>query len=202
MEILGIFSHPVVVFNYPKLESSIHDLFIKEEINYVDNVNNKTSENDIVLDNIICDPLKQRFLNSLNEFKNKILSSDVDLYITESWLNFTNQGGSHHAHYHPNSIISGVYYYNVSSTDSISFQNPFKSQYDFVPKNYNIFNSPEWTVEVKQDSLVLFMSSLSHYVKETVDINTRKSLAFNTFFKGELGVKRNRTYIRRNNGNN
>jgi uncharacterized protein (TIGR02466 family) len=195
MEIYGVFSHPIVVIELPKLEESIHNYFKKEEYDKVPNISNKMSENDRVLENKICQPLKERLTQSISQFTQKILSSDCDLYITQSWLNFTEKGGAHHKHYHPNSIISGVFYYDVSLEDNISFSNPFKFQYDFTPNQYNIFNSPEWTIPTKSNTVVLFMSYMSHFVKEKQEGDVRKTLAFNTFFKPPFGLKNNRTLI-------
>jgi ectoine hydroxylase-related dioxygenase (phytanoyl-CoA dioxygenase family) len=52
---------------------------------------------------------------------------------------------------------------------------------------YTAFNSNEFTVPVHTGDLVLFPSNLIHSVPKTNHDYTRVSLAFNSFFSGELG---------------
>ena len=40
----------------------------------------------------------------------KYSETELDFYITQSWLNVTKQGKDNPQHRHPNSIISGVFY--------------------------------------------------------------------------------------------
>jgi uncharacterized protein (TIGR02466 family) len=196
MQIFGIFSHPVVLFEYPKLELETYNYFRKEEENKIINTLNTSSQNDEVLDNPLSNPLKKRICESINKFKKNILSSEINLYITQSWLNFTEKKEAHHVHTHPNSIISGVYYYDVDNNDNISFENPCKFQYEFNPSIYNIFNSEQWTIPVRKNCLILFMSNLGHFVKQKKEEGTRRSLSFNTFFKPPFGIKHNKTFIK------
>ena len=48
----------------------------------------------------------------------------VQPYITQSWLNTTNQNEAHHQHEHPNSFLSGV--------DLIKIELPLEYKLDFV----------------------------------------------------------------------
>ena len=60
----------------------------------------------------------QKKLASINKFIEKCLNNfyqsvfsprdDVEIYITQSWLNYTEPGQFHHKHAHPNSFVSGV----------------------------------------------------------------------------------------------
>ena len=45
----------------------------------------------------------------------------IEIYITISWINYTETNQYHHAHSHPNSVISGVYYIETDESDTITF---------------------------------------------------------------------------------
>jgi uncharacterized protein (TIGR02466 family) len=113
--------------------------------------------------------------------------NDVKLYITQSWLNYTQQGQFHHEHAHPNSIISGVFYFNaVKEHDKIWF---YKNQFRDIKilPNWNHYNAESWWFEVETGMLVMFPSYLRHKVPITTGDHTRISLAFNTFATGIIG---------------
>ena len=118
-------------------------------------------------------------------------SQELEFYITESWINVTKPGEFHHVHYHPNSIISGVFYVNTVPEDQISFNDPnyrVKGYFNFGDqKEYNIWNSPHWWIPVKNNQLILFPSWLEHEVKRVEGDKERISISFNTFVRGNLG---------------
>ena len=60
---------------------------------------------------------------------------------------------------------------------------------NFIPKEFTIFNSTEWSVPVENGCLIIFPSSLYHYVKINETTNTRTSIAFNSFVKGNIGFQ-------------
>ena len=114
---------------------------------------------------------------------------DLEFYITQSWLNYTEHGGYHHHHNHPNSIISGVFYLSSDkSLDSIVFHRPDHKQIMIVPKQFNTITSSSWKVPVGTGDIVLFPSDLTHNVDRVVGRDTRISLAFNVFAKGQFGT--------------
>ena len=114
----------------------------------------------------------------------------LEFYITESWLNVTKPGEFHHVHYHPNSIISGVFYVNTVPEDQINFIDPnykIKGRLEFGQKEYNLWNSAQWWVPVVNNQLTLFPSWLEHEVKRVLGVEDRISISFNTFVRGNLG---------------
>lgn len=120
--------------------------------------------------------------------------AEVKIQITSSWCNEINKKEQfHHPHGHPNSIISGVFYFETLEEDKINFFNnnlERNSYYDIPIKNYNIFNSPTWWIPIEKNDLVLFPSDFRHAVPNNMDNdfnkNIRFSLSFNTFFKCEF----------------
>ena len=118
-----------------------------------------------------------------------IVPGAVKLKITQSWLNYTNKTQYHHKHYHHNSVISGCMYINaIKDKDSIVFGKRMTGdnwQLQALEQNY--FNCNEFTVNVGTGDVVLFPSNMLHSVPKTNHEHTRVSLAFNSFWEGELG---------------
>ena len=110
-----------------------------------------------------------------------------EVYITQSWINITKQGEYHHIHDHPNSLISGVYYFRTIPNDRIYFHDPNvklkHTLYLTENVNWNDWNSQSWWVPIEDGTLVLFPSWLIHSVGKNETPIHRKSLAFNTFAK-------------------
>ena len=65
-----------------------------------------------------------------------------------------------------------------------------------APREWNPFNSFEWSFPMKTGNIILFPSSLNHGVKQKEGKNTRVSLSFNTFVKGVLGKAEQATELR------
>lgn len=136
--------------------------------------------------------LKKEIEKKLSEYCNSILQTDLEIYITNSWVNETNPTQQHHLHNHSNSILSGVYYIDVE--DSLPFITFNRMQLPFllniVPKEFTMFNSTEWSIPVENGSLIIFPSTLYHYVKPNDSNKPRHSLAFNSFVKGNIGFNK------------
>ena len=90
--------------------------------------------------------------------------------------------------YHTNSVISGVLYIKSSYIQpTISFhrmQPPYLLSWE--PTEFNTFNSMEWTVPVEDGDIIIFPSTLFHYVKPNISNKDRISVAFNTFARGHI----------------
>ena len=143
--------------------------------------------------------LKKEIERHLNDYLKMVYnpSTNVKVYITESWLNFTEKGETHHRHNHPNSFISGVYYVSADEElDRINFLNDRKGALEIVPKQYNDWNCTSYYFGIKSQDIILFPSSLEHFVNPVESTKTRISLAFNSFLKGELGSTNNATYLK------
>jgi uncharacterized protein (TIGR02466 family) len=113
-----------------------------------------------------------------------------ELYITQSWLNFTDNNQYHAPHLHTNSIYSAVLYLNVVEGDCIEFTRTTAGSTfpDVISTTYNSFNCRSWRVPVKNNMVIVFPSNLPHNVPPVAHNETRVSLAFNTFVRGELGA--------------
>jgi len=177
----------------------------KEELEVVDyhktktynNVGNITSLDKYILKTQL--PEIKTFIElGIKSYVDKILAPKhpLNFYITQSWINYTSQGQFHHRHNHPNSILSGVFYFNADSEkDKIFFYNETYKQLTIPTKEFNIFNSESWWFNVKTGGLIIFPSHLTHMVAQTISSETRVSLAFNVFANGYFGDEDNLTAL-------
>lgn len=151
------------------------------------------SQEDDILEKKECSRISKEIKYHLSHYLNTVISpkyEDVTLCITQSWINIITDG-FHHTHRHQNSMISGVYYINVTSRDHLSFQNPmspFSDPLSLAPRNESMYNSSSYKVNPKVGDLILFPSWLSHGVnRDPLDFTSvRCSLSFNTFPLGRL----------------
>lgn len=187
--------HIEKLFTTPVLQFNLNRQFTKEEQNvFLDNANSVNhSKTDNTLSHVSTDKgvlndnrmseIKSFINQSIFKYKNDIMKvkSNCELYITESWIVYLNNGESVHQHNHPNSIISGVFYFNDAE---ITFINEKRQIIWFDESEYNEFNSNEHKMKLKQGDLILFPSTLSHCVRPIEQEKTRMSLSFNTFVKG------------------
>jgi len=161
------------------------------------NRENSISKNKYVLNDPSLLNLKQFMDNSLNEYLQNVLEENTQLRITQSWLNKITDGEHHHAHCHPNSYLSGVFYIKTDDDDKIMFfsNEPRNNYYEPEFKNWNMINAKSWWLPTPQNSLLIFNSDLFHSVPPQPHNNDRVSLSFNTFPIGNLGTDTNATYL-------
>ena len=107
-------------------------------------------------------------------------------------MNFTNKDEKHHRHHHPNSVVSGVFYFNCIENDSIVFYNNLSrfSTFEIEVSEYTLLNSHSYTYPVYSGKLLLFPSQLEHEVLKNNNLTpkTRISLSFNTIYEGVLST--------------
>lgn len=196
------------LFPTPVYESNIGREFTKEELDYVQecgidtykNAGNTTSLDRYILEHPSMKNIKEFVEKNINIFFDKIQAPlyDIKPYVTQSWLNYTSPGQYHHKHAHPNSFISGVLYFNASGEDDkITLYNP---RYDYilevVTENFNIYNSNSWWLPANTGKLFIFPSKIQHEVQFTESKETRISLAFNVFIKGQIGREETLTSLK------
>ena len=189
----------------PVYSTQLKRKLTKKELLFVENCKkdlyknegNLTSNNTYILNTETFKSLKKQLDLIIKDYFDKIIcDNNFKPFITQSWLNYTNQNQYHHRHKHSNSFISGVFYINADeNNDKIIF---FNDKYSFIepePKQYNLYNSSSWWFNVKSCQVLLFPSSLSHCVDVKKGTNTRISLAFNVFVKGKFGNEKKLTEL-------
>jgi uncharacterized protein (TIGR02466 family) len=183
----------------PKEEKEIRKIIDKEGMG--SNAGNTRSNNSYIFNGKL-KKIKQFCEQHIKSYVEQVIipEEEVDLYITQSWLNITKPGEYHHEHSHQNSIISGVFYISTVEDDSITFSDPNGRIKGLLttqdPKEYNVWNSSTWSFGSVTNELMLFPSWLCHQVRVNEKATTdRISLSFNTFITGTLGTKRSLTEL-------
>jgi len=160
------------------------------------NMGNTTSKDNTILKNKELTKLRDFLETSISEYFKTVYNPkhQVNLKITQSWTNYTENGQYHHKHAHPNSFVSGVFYVQANKEkDKIYFYRDGYQQIKFPPSEWNVWNSESWWFEVGTGDLILFPSSLTHMVETVQHDQTRISLSFNTFPVGQVGDEMNLT---------
>ena len=167
------------------------------------NVNNRISTTMNLLDkDVFVDAkliLESEVKNYLNlSFGLSELYSDI--HITNSWGTLTEPGQSHHDHLHPFSVVSGVMFLDNNPDNLNLFIEGHMPQIPyFISKNKSYAGLEHLLTDTGHDPaqnrnlqnhLVLFLSNSSHFVQPTrTDGPLRRTLSFNTFWKGVTGMK-------------
>jgi hypothetical protein len=107
-----------------ELSKKENDFVEKTKEDVFKNRGNKFSKDTYILNKPIFKNLKKELNLMVEDYFNKILCTPNSIvpYITQSWINYTENNEYHHEHHHPNSIVSGVVYLNSNGeTDEITF---------------------------------------------------------------------------------
>ena len=157
---------------------------------------NRQSEETFVLDKPELSNIREFIEEKIKKYVKNIMASDDTLVITQSWLNKSGKGESHHEHVHPNSMISGVWFPQIhEQMPPIQFRGGHQRDVALSTKQFNTFNSATFMLPMKRGELLLFPSNLSHSVPVNQGEEERISLSFNTWPKGNMGDKKSLTYL-------
>jgi len=194
---------PVIqnIFPTPIYTTKIDRGFTKQELNFVEqqkkhctnNQGNINTKDNYILNRKEFKNIKKFLDKHCKDYLDTIIcpKNNIELYITQSWLNYTEANQYHHRHEHPNSVVSGVLYFDSDiKNDKILFVDS-KGYQQIKPEiddtKWNLWNSGTWFFPVETGNLFMFPSSTTHQVETKKGNNTRISLAFNTFYKGSVG---------------
>jgi len=158
---------------------------------------NLPSKNNYILEEDEFANLRNFISGCVEQYTKDILLSNQKLKLTQSWINKTDTGAIHTMHYHPNSVLSGVFYFN-SHSSPIEFVSDRKDQFSLVKNRseFNEFTSSSYSVPAQAGLLILFPSYIFHRVSVNEEQETRYSMSFNTFPDGEMGAKESMSYVK------
>ena len=197
------------IFPIPIYTTKINRGFTKQELQFVkeqkkhclNNESNINTKDNYILNRKEFKNIKKFLDKHCKDYLDTIIcpKNNIELYITQSWLNYTEADQYHHKHEHPNSVVSGVLYFNSDvKNDKILFSHS-KGYQQISPEidntKFNLWNSRTWFFAVETGNLFMFPSSTTHQVETKQGNNTRISLAFNTFYKGTLGSNKELTEL-------
>jgi|TARA_R110002153_G_scaffold128340_1_gene276290 uncharacterized protein (TIGR02466 family) len=197
MQIQPIFPTPVGFLQMDKaLNKKILEFIKIKQLKFIKNpAGNSISSDVYILDNDELSDIKKVLTDSVNEYFKKIVNpgKDMKLNITTSWINVNKNGESHHKHKHPNSIVSAILYIDTCEGDTISFIKEHQDlfgNFKYTGTHATMWYSAECFGSVVVNTLIMFPSTLPHQVnpRPNTCTGTRISLAFNTWFKGEMDL--------------
>ena len=195
-ELLHIFPSPVLITKY---EHSIEEEFkFIEKLRYIEQKENGNFKSDdtYLLKHKELALIKNFIYESLNKYTQQIWMTKQKLVVTQCWTNRNPPHSKHHEHVHPNSIVSGVFYFKQSKPlPPIQFSKATQEGVKLNAEKYNQFNAETFLLPMVDGELVLFPSSLRHSVPLNHGNDTRYSMSFNTFCIEELGSKETLTHL-------
>jgi|LakMenE01Jun11ns_1017448.scaffolds.fasta_scaffold9928485_3 uncharacterized protein (TIGR02466 family) len=173
-----------------------------DKLDFKDNISNHVSNEMNLFDKDIFADTKRIIEAECEDYLNNSLNMTPfysGLRMTNSWGNITHPGSSHHDHVHPFSVVSGVIYLDNNPSNLNLFIESFIPDIPYFitrNKSYISLNSLLSDSNVDPNSvnnlknhMVLFLSNSSHFVEKTTVDMDRRSISFNTFWKGLTGVK-------------
>lgn len=126
-----------------------------------------------------------------------------EFYITNSWAVKHQKNEHARNHIHNNSFFSGVLYIKCDNdSPPIRFyKNPLMqapTSTVLVPDREfdNMFNAETYGIPPSPGRIIFFPSHIEHGIDKSESENTRLSIAFNTFVRGEFGEVINKVSIR------
>ena len=190
-EVLELFPTPVYTTTLPVELSSVIPFFDNQNMETKSDEDNygRRSKDSYILHKPECGGLKNFILKCVQDFANNALLYDYSSYkISQSWISHKQPGQHHTMHTHPNSLISGCFYYGKveEKTPAIKFHKMTVSMNQGsispktkVDKRSSKFAWTEFSVNFEPGLLVLFPSYLYHSVPINKSNSVRCSLAFN-----------------------
>ena len=184
-ELLGLFSRPVLITELDSTMPAITD------ITWANNYTNSISESTAILTLPEWQHVLDEVMQRVRDYFHGVMrvNHDTEIYITESWLNKTDQGQSHHRHWHPNSVLSGVVFLQGDAdSGALRFITSEYAQLEFDIVDSNLWNAKSWSVPARSGTMVLFPSGLEHMTETYQGDASRISLSFNTFVRGPVNT--------------
>jgi len=199
-DVASLFPTPLLRIDIPPELSTACNIFDKTEM-----WNEKDSridygvhsKNTYILDEPECVDLKKFVLDLVKDFAQNTLMYDYEEWtFSQTWVTWKEPGQQHVPHTHPNSVISGVFFYGYGEegTPAVEFhRNDFQGTGQSImlkekpDKRPSPFAWKKFTVPFKPGTLLLFPSHFRHSVPRNETKYTRKSVSMNIVPKGLLG---------------
>ena len=139
--------------------------------------------------------LKTFFQLQLNKYCDEVIGTKSKLDITQAWLQRNFKNSYTHDHVHPNSIVSGVFYFRNDDHAGITFNKDIIDRISLPKHSVTKLNTESYTLSPQTGDLILFPSHLRHAVPLNTKEDARYCLSFNTFCFGELGEELSSTHL-------
>ena len=191
MVLLKLFPTPVALFDLKPLSDEERSTIMKTPTDntpssYLEVV---SSNDQYILRNKKLKRLQKDIQGCVDDYKNEIMSCDLELYMTNSWVNFLLPQKKFPIHHHSNSIVSGVYYIKTDKEmPNLELEHPNINLWRLTwkRKEYNHGNYLSSNIKIGDNRLILFPSTIWHSVNKNFSSTPRVSLSFNTFLREDL----------------
>jgi hypothetical protein len=197
-KIFPMFPTPLYATVYDGDTTEIVKYFDSCEMNDANSGYGIISKNSYVIDNPICKPLSDFMMGCFHDFATNVMRYYYkELEFAQSWLTYKMPGQFHKAHIHPNTLLAGVFYYDVQPNDAaICFSKDVRA----VGRSYlepsllsdfqdHPFSQEEIYFTPQQNNFIIFPSHVMHGVPTNNTDRIRKALGVNVLTKGTLGDK-------------
>jgi uncharacterized protein (TIGR02466 family) len=206
-EVLELFPTPVYTTMLPVELSSVIPFLDQQNMDTASDEANygRRSKNSYILHEPECKGIKDFILKCVQDFgDNTLFYNYKDYKLSQSWISHKEPGQHHTMHTHPNSLISGVFYYGQieENTPAIKFHKMVGgfNQSVIMPKTKtdkrsSKFAWTEFSLNFQPGLLALFPSYLHHSVPVNTSNSVRCSLAFNVVPVVGFGEEENLTEL-------
>ena len=186
-----LFAEPYFVMNIKDAISPKQVKFI-QSLTMIENHMNRISEDLYLFDRPELSSIREAVDEALAVFARDVLGVAHRLDVTQSWALINPPGVGMHAHTHSNSLVSGSLYYAPMPKPPGNMIFERTSGYRQIEMavdeaRTNIYNTQRNAVVPQEGDLVLFSSSILHFVETNQSQQDRYSIAFNTFPRGTIG---------------
>lgn len=186
-----LFAEPHFVTNIADAISPKQIEFIKS-IKMIENQMNHISEELYLFNRPELRSIREAVGEALATYAREVMGIAHVLEVTQSWALMNPPGVGMHAHTHSNSLVSGSLYYapmpNPPGNMVFERTNGYRQiEMEVKADKTNIYNTQRNAVVPKQGDLVLFSSSILHFVETNQSNQNRYSIAFNAFPRGKIG---------------
>lgn len=193
-EVKPLFAEPYFVTNIADAISESQVAAIKS-LKMIENQMNHISEELYLFERPEMRSIARAVQQALDTYVSEVMGGSHKLKPTQSWALMNPPGVGMHSHTHSNSIISGSLYYTdlPDPPGNMIFDrhNTYRQiELEVLADKQNIYNAPRNAIIPKRGDLVLFSSSIQHYVEPNNSMQNRYSIAFNTFVRGTIGSHR------------
>ncbi|MBU1757405.1 MAG: hypothetical protein KJ703_10575 [Alphaproteobacteria bacterium] len=186
-----LFAEPHFITNIAHAISATQIDFIKS-VKMQQNQMNHISEDLYLFERPELASLREAVDTALATFAQEVLGICHELAVTQSWALMNPPGVGMHAHTHSNSLVSGSLYYAPLPDPPGNMVFERTNGYRQIEMAVNqektsIYNAQRNAIIPKQGDLVLFSSSILHFVEVNRSDENRHSIAFNAFPRGTIG---------------
>ena len=173
------------------LDCGFNDIVVEDKDKAVLGSGVKTSQNNQLLNQPGLERVRSFMVTLTQRFVSECLKIEDEFYLTTSWATKNVKGAAHHAHTHPNTLLSAVYYAESQSGDLTisSNTNGMFPNFDFKwnLSEFNNFNSRSWVIPVRTGDIVVFPGWLNHYGTRNLHDTPRIAVGANFFTRGTFG---------------